>query len=94
MHKVWKFITLGTLLLTTLSGASVAVCKGCHGQKWEKVVMGKSKIVKNMSKAEILTALNGYKSGTYGGSLKGLMVEQVKNLSLEDMESIVTKIKK
>jgi len=94
MHKILKLISMGTLLFTTASATSIAVCKGCHGQKWEKVVMGKSKVVKNMSKAEILTALNGYKSGTYGGSLKGLMVEQVKNLSLEDMESIVTKIKK
>jgi len=94
MNKVWKLITIGTVLLTTASGASIAVCKGCHGQKWEKVVMRKSKVVKNMSKTEILNALKGYKSGTYGGSLKGLMKKQVKNLSVEDMKEIATKIKK
>jgi cytochrome c-type protein NapB len=94
MNKVWKLITIGTVFLTTASGASVAVCKGCHGQKWEKVVMRKSKVVKNMSKTEILNALKGYKNGTYGGSLKGLMKKQVKNLSVEDMKEIAAKIKK
>ena len=94
MHKIWKLISMGTLLFTTASGASIAVCKGCHGQEWEKEVMGKSKVVKDMSKTEILTALKGYKDSTYGGSLKGLMVEQVKNLSEEEMEAIVAKIKK
>jgi len=94
MHKIWKLISMGTLLFTTASGASIAVCKGCHGQQWEKEVMGKSKVVKDMSKTEILTALKGYKEGIYGGVLKGLMVEQVKNLSEEDMEAIATKIKK
>ena len=94
MRKVLKLITMGTLLLTTVSGASMAVCKGCHGQEWEKVVMGKSKVVKNMSKSEIITALKGYKKGTYGGALKGLMNAQVKTLSVEDMEEIVAKIKK
>jgi len=94
MRKVWKFIAMGTLLLSTLSGASIAVCKGCHGQAWEKVVMGKSKVVKDMSESEIFTALKGYKNDTYGGVLKGLMVEQVKSLSPEDMEAIVATIKK
>jgi len=94
MRKVWKFIAIGAVLLTSLSATSIAVCKGCHGQKWEKVVMGKSKVVKDMSKREIMTALKGYKKGTYGGALKGLMVEQLKKLSVKDMKSIVKKIKK
>ena len=94
MHKIWKLISMGTLLFSTASGASIAVCKGCHGQGWEKVVMGKSKVVKDMSKTEILTALKGYKNGTYGGVLKGLMVDQVKKLSSEDMELIIAEIKK
>jgi len=94
MNKVWKLMTIGTLFLTTVSGASIAVCKGCHGQQWEKVVMRKSKVVKNMSKTEILNALKGYQDGTYGGSLKGLMQKQVKDLSVEEMEEIVAEIKK
>lgn len=94
MSKIWKLIAIGTLMLTTASGVSIAVCKGCHGQGWETVVMGKSKVVKNMSKAQIMKALKGYKKGTYGGALKGLMKAQVKNLSDADMKKIADIIKK
>jgi cytochrome c-type protein NapB len=94
MSKIWKLIAIGTLLLTTASGVSVAVCKGCHGQQWEKVVMGKSKVVKNMSRAQIIKALKGYKNGSYGGVMKGLMKAQVTKLSTSDIEEIAAKIKK
>jgi len=88
-----KLITLGTLLVSTSWGASIAVCKGCHGQEWEKSAMDKSKVLKDMSKAEIVEALKGYKDGSYGGTMKGLMVDQVKDLSEEEMEELALKIK-
>ncbi len=94
MSKIWKLITLGTLLLTTASGVSTAVCKGCHGQNWEKSAMGKAKVVKNMSKSEIIGALKGYKNGTYGGAMKGLMKAQVAKLSEGDINALAAKIKK
>jgi len=94
MSKVFKIIAIGAFMLTTASGVSTAVCKGCHGQNWEKAAMGKAKVVKNMSKAEIITALKGYKAGTYGGPMKGLMKAQVKNLSAKDIEAIAASIKK
>lgn len=94
MRKIWKLMTIGTLMLTTASGTSIAICKGCHGQQWEKSAMGKGKVLKNMSKAEIIKALKGYKDGSYGGAMKGLMNAQVKSLSEADIEKIVEKIKK
>ena len=94
MSKIWKLIAMGTLLLTTASGFSIAVCKGCHGQKWETSAMSKAKIVKNMSKAQIIKALKGYKNGTYGGAMKGLMTAQVKSLSVADIKTLAAKIKK
>jgi cytochrome c-type protein NapB len=94
MTKVIKVIALGSLLASSaLYAASTAACAGCHGQHFEKVAMGKSKIVKDMSKADILVALKGYKKGTYGGAMKGLMTGQVANLSDADMESIAASIK-
>jgi cytochrome c-type protein NapB len=54
--------------------------------------MNVSKIVKNMSKDEIVKALKGYKDGTYGGDMKGVMAGQVKNLSDADIEAIATQI--
>jgi len=94
MSKIWKLIAMGTFMLTTASGVSTAVCKGCHGQQWEKVAMGKAKVVKDMSKAEIIKALKGYKDGSYGGALKGLMQVQVSTLSAKDIEKMAAKIKK
>ncbi len=94
MTKVIKVIALGTLLASSAAYAvSTAACAGCHGQHFEKAAMGKSKIVKDMSKADILVALKGYKDGSYGGAMKGLMKGQVASLSDEDMKAIAEMIK-
>ena len=94
MTKVIKVMALGSLLAaSTLYGASTAACAGCHGQHFEKSAMGKSKIVKDMSTADILVALKGYKAGTYGGAMKGLMKGQVAALSDADMKAMAEMIK-
>jgi len=92
MTKIVKVIALATLLAPTLYGASTAGCLGCHGANFEKKAMGKSKVVKDMSKADILTALKGYKDGSYGGAMKSMMKGQVAALSDADMEAIATEI--
>jgi len=94
MTKVIKVIALGTLLASSAAYAvSTAACAGCHGQHFEKVAMGKSKVVKDMSEADILVALKGYKNGSYGGAMKGLMKGQVASLSDADMAAIAASIK-
>ncbi len=94
MVKAMKVVALGSLLAASaLYGASTAACVGCHGQQFEKKALGKSKIVKDMSKEDIVKALKGYKDGTYGGALKGTMIGQVKALSDADMEAIAASIK-
>jgi len=93
MTKVIKVIALGSLLASSTYAVSMAACVGCHGQHFEKVAMGKSKVVKDMSEADILVALKGYKNGTYGGTMKGLMKGQVANLSDADMKAMATAIK-
>ncbi|MBC8237688.1 MAG: c-type cytochrome [Helicobacteraceae bacterium] len=67
-------------------------CAGCHGMNGEKVALGKSKIIANMSEAELNTAMNGYKDGSYGGPMKGLMKGQVAKLSTEEISSLSTYI--
>jgi cytochrome c len=62
-------------------------CKGCHGQDWEKAALGASKIVRNMTKAEVTKALLGYKYGTYGRNMKGVMHTNVKMYSDEDLKN-------
>lgn len=84
-----KKIVLGTLLLSAAAFAAVnlGACKGCHGANFEKHALGKSKIVKDMTKAEVTAALTGYKKGTYGGPMKGVMKGQVAKYSEADLSS-------
>jgi cytochrome c-type protein NapB len=53
-------------------------CKGCHGKNFEKAALGKSNIVSNMTTTQVTAALIGYKHGTYGGSMKNMMTNNVK----------------
>jgi len=85
--------TLG-LLSVTASAANTTACAGCHGADFEKSALGKSKIVKEMSKADIETALKGYKDGSYGGVMKALMAGQVAKLTDAEIKEIAEKFGK
>jgi len=88
--------TVATLALATASMAAVngKACMGCHGAHFEKKAMGKSKVVSDMTHAEIATALKGYKAGTYGGPMKGLMKGQVAKYSDADLDAFAHTIGK
>ena len=47
-----------------------------------------------MTKAEVATALVGYKHGTYGGPMKGVMKGQVAKYSDADLEAFAQTIGK
>lgn len=93
MKKIVKVVALGALLTTSTYAVSVAACTGCHGQYFEKAALGKSKIVKDMSYKEIKDAMMGYKNGTYGDTMKGLMEAQVKHLSDDQIEAMTSLMK-
>ena len=82
-----SIIAIATLGLLTVASSAFDTkgCIGCHGANFEKSAMNKSKIVKDMSKEEIETALKGYKAGTYGGAMKGIMKGQAAKMSDEDI---------
>jgi len=90
-----KRVTLIILFSTPLVWATnLNSCTGCHGLNFEKVALGKSKVVKDMSKEEIISTMKGYKDGTYGGTLKSVMQRAVKNLTDKEIEEIAKQIKK
>jgi len=94
MTKVIKVMAVSSLLAASaLYAAGTAGCVGCHGANFEKHAMGKSKVVKDMSKAEIVAALKGYKAGTYGGAMKGIMKGQVATLNDASMAALADAIK-
>ena len=82
-----KKIILGTLVLGVAAFAAVnlGACKGCHGMNFEKKALGKSKVVSEMTKAEVSAAMIGYKDGSYGGPMKGVMKGQVARYSNEEL---------
>lgn len=67
-------------------------CAQCHGAAGEKSGMGKSKIIKDMSKADFIAAMKGYQDGSYGGGMKKLMEMQAKGLSEADIGAIADHI--
>jgi len=90
-----KKIVLITAILASAAFASpYAKCAGCHGQNGEKAALGKSKVIKDMSKAEIVAAMKGYKDGSYGGPMKGLMKGQAASLTDADIQAIADQIGK
>lgn len=69
-------------------------CASCHGAAGEKAALGKSKIIKDMSAAQITTALKGYKDGSYGAAQKALMKGQVASLNDAQITAIAAHISK
>ena len=84
-----KIVLATTILAATFAFANpYAKCVACHGANGEKVALGKSKIIKDMTKADFVAALKGYQAGTYGGAQKALMVPQVKDMTEATMNEI------
>lgn len=90
-----KIILSITLLTACFAFADpYAKCVACHGASGEKVAMGKSKIIKDMTKEEFVAALKGYQDGSYGGVTKGVMKPQVAGMDEATMKAIADKIAK
>ena len=91
---VLTLLTMSSLMMAADGAAAYSKCAGCHGTMGEKKALGKSKVINKMSKEDLVSALNGYKDGSYGGAMKGLMKGQVAKLSDEDIEAIALHIAK
>ena len=85
-------LTMSTMIMAADGAALYSKCAGCHGTQGEKKALGKSKIINEMNKEDLIFALNGYKDGSYGGAMKGLMKGQVAKLSDTDVEAIALHI--
>lgn len=75
------------------AAVNLSACGACHGANFENAAMGVSKIVKDMSQEEIVAALKGYKAGTYGGAMKGVMQGQVAAFDDAMIEAAAAQIK-
>ena len=67
-------------------------CATCHGAKAEKSALNKSQIIAGWDAAKIVASVNGYKDGSYGGAMKGVMKPIASGLSDEDLKAVAATI--
>ncbi|PLY15256.1 MAG: cytochrome C [Sulfurimonas sp.] len=94
MKKIALSIVALTATTVLMAEVNAGACLGCHGADWSKVALGKSKNVAEMTHQEIADSLIGYKNGTYGGPMKGLMKGQVAKYSDEELKAFAQTIGK
>lgn len=71
-----------------------AKCISCHGAKAEKSALNKSQVIQGWEAAKIASALKGYKDGSYGKEMKGIMKGQIGAYSDEEIEFVAEFISK
>jgi len=89
-----SFIIVAVLTISAQATPLYTKCVACHGATGEKSALNKSLIIKDMSKADFVSAMKGYKDGSYGKDQKALMKAQVAPLSdaqIEEIASFITK---
>ena len=94
MKSLLFILTITTLLAASDGAELFKKCASCHGSNGEKHALNKSKIIKDLNQTEIITALKGYKDGTYGGSMKALMKGQIANYDDEQIHTVAAFIAK
>jgi cytochrome c553 len=67
-------------------------CASCHGTNGEKKALNTSAVIKGWDKEKALNALKGYKSGSYGGNMKSVMMGQLKNFNDVQLEALASHI--
>jgi len=85
-------VFFGTTAAMADTAALYQKCAACHGAQGEKSGLGKSKIIKDMPKADFIASMKGYQGGGYGGAMKNLMEAQVKGLSEADITALADHI--
>jgi len=80
------------MMLAADGAALYKKCVACHGANGEKAALGKSKVINEMSKEDLVAAINGYKDGSYGASMKALMKGQVAALKADEVEVLAEHI--
>jgi len=92
--KTLNKVLLGLAIVGSLATASAngealyKKCGACHGANGEKKALGKSVAITGWEASKTVEALKGYKDGTYGGAMKGLMKGQVKSLDDAQIEAL------
>ena len=90
-----KKIILSLCLINIFAFAGIyTACAGCHGYDGSKKALGKSEVIKGWSYEKTKSALLGYKNGTYGKAMKGVMKSQLIRINNKKIEALALHISK
>jgi cytochrome c553 len=89
---ILTLIATSTMMMASNGADLYSKCASCHGSVGEKKALGKSKVINEMTKEGLVIALKGYKDGSYGGAMKGLMKGQVSKLTDDDISTLAAHI--
>lgn len=92
MSLVGVLFALQTLLAQESAQELFKTCAGCHGEKGEKNALGYSDKIQGWAPEKVKKALYGYREGTYGGLMTGVMKKQAENLTEEEIEQLANYI--
>lgn len=95
MKKVCTILAIAAVSsLMAADGAAIyqSKCFSCHGEKASKAALNKSQIIAGWDAAKIVTSVNGYKDGSYGAAMKGVMKPIATGLSDEDLNAVAATI--
>lgn len=99
LSSVQKVLLVVGVLASSLAFASEGeilykACAGCHGINGEKKALGKSEIIKAWDSEKTIKALSGYKDGSYGKAMKGVMKGQAVRLDESKIKKLADYISK
>lgn len=85
MKFTCKALLLCLFLATYAFSSSISVCQKCHGKNFEKRALGRSKVVKDMDKEDIIEALRDFKTSqsimkSYASRLSDKEITQIGNV--------------
>lgn len=98
-----KNILLIALFMTATFGVAIGApsgsvlferCQPCHGADGSRVPYGAERAIKGLSEKDVVTALEGYQAGTFGGAQKATMERMAAGLSKSDINALATYISK
>lgn len=85
MKFTCMMVIICCLLGTNVFAFSLSACMGCHGKNFEKRALGKSEVVKDMTKEDIKERLHYFKTSnsimkSYASRLSDKEISQIANV--------------
>jgi len=85
MELTKRIIFISIFLHVSSLASFIKVCQGCHGKTFQKRALGRSRIVKNLKKNEIVARLNYFKTSnsimkSYASRLSQKQINQIANV--------------